>query len=439
MTDLAPTADPAAHLQEEAAESFAHEVVPEAQQGSGWRIFFIVAGSQCGLAAFLLSAQLAGALGLAGGARAAIVGGLVLALLGGISAYAGSRTRMSLALLAGLAFGHRGARLVRLLIALALVGWFGVAVSVLGATAAGALADMTGLHVPPPAIAVPVSLLITWVALRGAQGLERLGMVLIPLAFGLLGLGVALTASRLHAALALPGSGALNFGQAVSATVGTYIVGAVIQPDYGRFVRRPAAAALGAGAALALVFPLVLIAAAIPGLIVGKDNLIAAMVVLGFGLPALVVVVMGSWIDASACLYSGGLSLANQFPRFRFQTVILACGAAGVALALLRADTLFVPFLMALGVALPPVAAVQVTAALFGPRPSARGGATGEGAQPVPAVRPMALLAWAGGTLAGVAATYGEVSATGIAALDSILVATVLALAGRFVPVPARR
>jgi cytosine permease len=160
----------------------AHELVPLEDQGSGWRIFFIVAGSQCGLPAFLLGAQLAGSLGLIGGARAAITGALVLAALASVSAYTGSRTRMSLAILSTLTFGSKGAQLVRLLIALSLVGWFGVAISVLGATASGAIADMTGHLVAPPFLSVPLSLAIAWVAMRGAQGLERLGMVLIPLA-----------------------------------------------------------------------------------------------------------------------------------------------------------------------------------------------------------------------------------------------------------------
>lgn len=411
------------HLREEAAQSFAHDLVPEQDQGSGWRIFFIVAGSQCGLPAFLLGAQLAGSLGLAGGARAAVTGALVLAVLGSVSAYAGSRTRMSLAMLASLAFGKQGAQWVRLLISLSLVGWFGVAISVLGATASGAIADMSGYRLAPPLLSVPLSLLIAWVAMRGAQGLERLGMVLIPFAFAILALGVGLSVPHIGRLAALPGNGQLSFGQAVSAVIGDYIVGAVIQPDYGRFVRRPAGAAAGALGALAIVLPLVLVASAVPGLLVGKSNLIAAMIALGFGVPALAVLLMGAWIDASACLYSGGLSLANQFPRFNFRHIIMASAAVGVALALARVDTMFVPFLMALGVALPPVAAVQVVTALR--QPSLHD----VHALDAVAWRPAALVAWAGGTLAGVLASIGVVSITGIAAVDSVVVAAGLAVA----------
>jgi cytosine permease len=222
--------------------------------------------------------------------------------------------------------------------------------------------------------------------------------------------------------LSLPGTGHLGFGAAVSSVVGDYIVGAVIQPDYGRFVRRPAGAAAGAAGALAVVLPLVLVASAVPGLMVGKDNLIAAMIALGFGLPALAVLLMGAWIDASACLYSGGLSLANQFPRFDFRTIIAGSALVGVVLALARVDTLFVPFLVALGVALPPIAAVQVVSALRRPPHTIE----------AVALRPAALLAWAAGTLAGVLTSYEVISISGIAAVDSVLVAGAVALVTSF-------
>ena len=131
------------------ANGFARTQVPEAAQGSGWKIFFIVAGSLCGLPVFILGARISTGLGFQSALAAVATGAGVMALLGAVSAYAGSRTRMSLAMLSDLAFGRLGGRLVKLVIALSLVGWFGVNVSVLGATVSDSVLAMTGRPLAP--------------------------------------------------------------------------------------------------------------------------------------------------------------------------------------------------------------------------------------------------------------------------------------------------
>lgn len=403
MTQSVSPADP--------SDGFARAQVPEEAQGSGWRVFFIVAGSLCGLPVFILGAQVSAGLGFAAAARAAVLGALVMGLLGGVSAYAGSRSRMSLAMLSDVAFGHVGGRAVKLAIAISLVGWFGVNISVLGATASQAVATMTGFHLAAPFISVPVSALIAIVAIRGATGLERLGMFLIPLAVLVLVASVVLTRHHLGPVLASPGSGALGFGAAVSAIIGSYMVGIIIQPDYGRFVRRPLGAAAGSAGALGLAFPVVLLASAVASLALGKPDLISAMIVLGFGAPALVVLFTGAWIDASACLYSGGLSLANQFGRFSLRQVIIAVTVIGVALAVFHAERAFLPFLMLLGVALPPVATVQVAEALW----------MSPGDHAAKAIRWPAAFAWLAGVCAGATSQSGLWRLTGVSAIDSIL------------------
>lgn len=123
------------------AEGYAREVVPDCELGGGHRVFFIVAGSLCGLPVFVLAAQVSTALGLTSSRTAFILGGAISGALGALSAYAGATTRMNLAMLAERAFGRWGGELVKLVIALCLVGWFGVILSVLGSTASTALSD----------------------------------------------------------------------------------------------------------------------------------------------------------------------------------------------------------------------------------------------------------------------------------------------------------
>jgi cytosine permease len=163
---------------DEKAESFAHSTVPADATGSASKIFFIVAGSLCGLPVFVLSSGVTAAVGFRTALLVFCLGTTVAATLGAASALSGARTRMTLALLAETTFGVWGAQLVQLAIALSLFGWFGVIVSVLGATAASAIFQVWGVTVPPTVISLPLCAVITLIARRGVDGLGLLAACL---------------------------------------------------------------------------------------------------------------------------------------------------------------------------------------------------------------------------------------------------------------------
>src|SRR5690606_11428064 len=116
----------------------------------------------------------------------------------------------------------------------------------------------SGWQVPALAIGLPMSIGIAAVTVFGAKGLERIGNVLIPVTAVVLILSVYLVFPQLDRVWATTGKGSLDFASCVAAVVGTVIVGVVIQPDYGRFIRRPRDAALGSGLSLGVMYPLIL-------------------------------------------------------------------------------------------------------------------------------------------------------------------------------------
>jgi cytosine permease len=259
------------------AEGYARQLVPDAQLGGGHRVFFIVAGALCGLPGFVLAAQVVHGMGLARARYAFVVGGLISGVLGALSAYSGARTRMNLAMLADEAFGTLGGRVVKSVIALSLIGWVGVILSVLGATAGSAIHSLYGIDINSVWIAIGTAVVVAGITLHGVRGLEQVGMVIAPLLLVLL----AYTFYRgcpPSAVSVLPTSNSLGFGAAVSAVVGEYVVGIVIQPDYGRFVRRPVSAGIASGLALGVAFPCILTLSAIPTFKCTATDLIAVMV-----------------------------------------------------------------------------------------------------------------------------------------------------------------
>jgi cytosine permease len=259
---------------------------------------------------------------------------------------------------------------------------------------------------------------VTLIVLRGVKGLEHIGMVIGPLLLVLM----AWTFYKGWTSAppkAVPTT--LGFGAAVSAVVGEYVVGIVIQPDYGRFVRRPAGAGIAAGLALGVAFPCILTFAAIPTYQSGAADLIGVMVMVGIGLPALALLVLGAWTDASACLYSGSLSLTNQVKRFKLPWVTTCSAVIGCIIAVLHAESVFMPFLAILGVAFPPVAAVNILHTLASRSMEERA---------PPALRPVALVSWALGSVVGYLTSHDVFTVTGIASIDSIVVTAAVWLCG---------
>ncbi|GBQ95417.1 cytosine permease [Gluconacetobacter liquefaciens NRIC 0522] len=404
--------------------------VPEAERGSAWRIFFIVAGTQCGLPGFVLSARILSALGLHDGIAAIIASALMTALLAAFTSWLGAATGMSLSLLSTRIFGPYGAVIVRTVIGVSLVGWFGATIGLLGSTAAPALSEQFHLHISPHLVSTLAGIGIVIGTCMGARGLERIGQIVIPVvALGLIA-GIARTWHALPAAALHGGTHALTFGGAVSAMIGSYVVGIIIQPDYSRFVRSPNAAAGAVVAALALAYPVIMIASGIPSLALGRPDLVSALVALGFGIPALLVLVLSAWIDASACLYSGSLALANLLQGRRLWPYVLGSGIVGGILELGGLTDAYVRFLLLLGIVLPPIAAILIVDTLIGLPANAGRPAAGR--------QHAAILAWICGGIAGALSEFGMTSLTTIPTFDGLLVSacimTVASLYGRLTP-----
>jgi len=411
------------------AEGYVHEAVPEEKLGNATEVFFIVTGTLCGLPAYALSAQIAGGLGFSAARTAFWSAGLICCVLAALTSYAGARTRMNLAMMSDHAFGLAGGRVVKTLLAVCLLGWAAVILSVLGTTLGDAIQRLYHVNVPSALIETVAAAAIATVTLRGVHGLESVGKVIAPVLALLLGwtlyrgCGDA-GAAAAQAAAAAP---ALGLGAAISAIVGGDIVGILIQPDYSRFVRRPAHAGIASSLALGVAYPLVLTFTALPAARCGAPNLIAVMIAAGVGIPALALLALGALIDGGASLYSGSLSLTNELRRFRLPAVVVSAAGVGLVLALLHAERHYLPFLSALGVTLPPIGAILVLHMLLVWR---RQSAT-ERASPV-SLRLPAAVAWVGGTLVGYLGMNDHLHLTGIASLDSVAVASVLWLIIRF-------
>ena len=137
----------------------------------GWRILLILLGLMIALPAFIIGAELSFSFGAERAIWASLFGGAILAVMSALSGYAGARSRLSTYMLIIDAFGTRGAALANGTLGVALLGAFGVIVSMFGhALRAANPALFEG--VPEAAVALSGCVLMIATTLVGMRALE---------------------------------------------------------------------------------------------------------------------------------------------------------------------------------------------------------------------------------------------------------------------------
>ncbi|MXY04640.1 MAG: hypothetical protein F4171_07195 [Gammaproteobacteria bacterium] len=403
------------------ADDFARGAVSGSAAATGLHLGLIIVGGTIGFAVFVISSQIGGALGYAEAGLAFAIGSLILGFMGAVTSYVGAKSRLSTYLLTEFAFGPTGAKVANLVVALSLVGWFGVICNTLGLATQEMLQESWNIDVPPPVVITAASALMISVTAAGFTGIDRLALFLTPFMALLIGYA-AFLALRADGSEPLAVEQAFTFQTAVSAVVGTYIVGVIIQPDYSRFAVNVRHAVWSVFIALALFFPLVQFFSAVPSMATGEPSVVLVMSGLGIILPAFFLLFLGAWSSNVLCLYSSSLSVATLMERARLSHIIIAIGVAGTALAYVMVQEAIVDYLVLLGITIPPIGAIYIVEAIFVRRFRMElDGLDGE-----PPFNFRAFGAWFGAIAVGYCSDRDLMGIVGIASIDSPIVACAL-------------
>lgn len=406
---------------------FATSQVPQSARFSGWHIALVVIGGTISIPGFLMAADIGARLGLADAAKAFAIGCLILGTLGALSGLAGQKSRLSAYMLGEFAFGRWGGKVASLAVALALIGWFGVISNIFAQAADHLINAVFLLDLPVELYVVVGSILIVWVTVAGFKGIDKLALALVPVMFLVLIYAARLTYGDIADWAGLEQQ-EMTVAMAVSAVVGSYIAGVTIQPDYSRFARTRVGALLSAFVALGISFPVVLFCTAIPSVAMNEPDLFVVMFTLGIGVPAFLLLLLASWSSNVLNVYSASLSLSTIFKGANLRTVVITIGIVGTALAFARAQDYLIDYLVVLGIAIPPISSIFVVDALifrrnFGDDAHARR----------PRIVVSSFIAWFLAIFVAFLAVKKVWSITGMAALDSIVVAMLVSLTLRLV------
>ena len=392
--------------------------VPDKNTTSGWQIALIKIGVVVALPGFLTGAELGSQLGLADAATAIVAGCLVLALICSLTGTVAAKSRLPTATITKFAFGRHGAMVVNAVLAVTLIGWFAVTVELFTRALLGIFEGALTGFLWSPLFVLGGGALMLLTTLFGFRALAMLSRWAVPLMLLVLLVMayVTATSTSLRELLDAP-ERMTSMGIAISAVIGGPAAGIVIFPDISRFARSVNHGRAAAVMSYGIGMPLILLSVGVTAIATGEKDLVLVMLGLGLGIPALAFLVLTAWTTNAGNLYSGSIFLSSLLRMLPYRTVAAIAGGAGTGVALLGLTEYFVPFLVTLGITVPPIAGIYVTDFFQrGQKYDLREQHTGR------PIRLAALLGWATGVGTAYASATGWVTLTGVPACDSMLV-----------------
>ena len=335
-------------------QDYSLEAVPQSARKRFWPMFFIMLGFTFFSASMSVGAKLGNGLDLSGFVWAVLIGSTILSLYTGGLGYIGSKTGMSLDLLAQRSFGSVGSLLPSALISFTQIGWFGVGVAMFAIPAAEVLG------VPPMLLVVLAGACMTASAYFGIRGLEIVSYVSVPLiaVLGVYSMVTATTAGGGLTAIFAKSAGQLSIFGGAGLVMGSFVSGGTATPNFTRFANSAKNAVITTVIAFFLGNTLMFAFGAVGGAFTGKDDIFYVMLAQGLLVPALIVLGANIWTTNDNALYTSGLGLSN-ITKIRKRPMVLIAGIVGTLTAIWLYNN-FIAFLNILNATLPPVGSLVI-------------------------------------------------------------------------------
>lgn len=414
-------------------QDYSTEEVPPEKTRTWLSMGLVWSGVGISLGLLLTGGTVAQGLTIKQAAVAGVLGGAILAIISTLTGIVGARAHLSTAMVSRFAFGNRAVLLIAMLQALGAYGWFAVQLGLFSRAASTAWESTTGLQWPDAPFIVVGGLLMIATSIVGYRALDKLSKVAVPLMLVLMAASVwrIFADSSVTDIMALRGEGpALTLGAGISLVVSSFVVGAVIAPDVSRYAKSPKHVVGGAILAFAVVTPTVMAVGSVMALETGTSDIVSILLRLGWGVLALLLLMLAQWTSNDNNLYSAALGFVVVLRNWKKWQLTGIAGVIGIVLALAGIYDSFTTFLTVLGIFIPPMAGVIVVDYYVTRRTEYRGGFE----KTVVPVRVLSLVAWAVGSGASALTSYTALSLTSIPAVDGLLVAAVLqVIFGKFV------
>ncbi|REB73247.1 cytosine permease [Bacillus sp. 522_BSPC] len=339
---------------------YVSEPVPESARRPWWEITFVTSGFCLAVSGMFAGAALSTGMSLGSVIITILIGNLLLTLFGGFMGAIGAKTGVATSMLAKHAFGKSGSIIISLIFAITLIGWFSVQAGFFGQTIHAMLPN-GGFITSSTAASAWGGALMILTAFIGYKAIRVLSNIAIPLLLilSIVGVSLAVSGSGGWGGLTVEVLQPISIMEGIVIVVGTFAVGAVVQPDISRFARSSKDSWIAMTVGMFIANGFIVFAGAVTSLAMGTGDLPAAMLQLGLGIPAILILIAAQWTSNDSNLYSSSLSFANILNMKRSK-IVLFVGVVGTIMGAAGIADYFVGFLSTLGVLIPPIAGVMI-------------------------------------------------------------------------------
>lgn len=408
---------------EKLTEDYTREPVPADVNTSGLQVAVILCAIGITLPVLAYGAWLSIDNGLGSANFAFWVGCWIVTVISCFSGLVGARARLSTYMILQFSFGKTGAKLVNLLMAIILLGWYAATCEEFGLAISQALKSMLDIDVNVRLAVLIASVLMTITTIFGFKMIEKFSRFSVPV----------LVAFLVYVAFQATGDGevALDFTRTadgatemslISIVIGLMVLAAVLMPDFTRYCANDKQSYIASLVGIGITFPMVLLMAAIPAVRTGETDLVMIMAGMGVVFAALFVLVFATWSTNITNLYSSTLTLSTFVDNVPTWKITVAGSIFATTIAVAGMASYFTGFLLFIGVAATPLVGVYVVDYFL----IKKGDFSMERLSTVPAIGWPAIIAWALGSVIGYATENGYFTLTQLSSIDALIVAAAL-------------
>lgn len=403
---------------EQLTEDYTCSPVPPEVNTSGFQVAIILCAIGITLPVLAYGSWLAQDKGLGSANLAFWIGCWIVATISCFSGLVGARTRLSTYMILQFSFGRVGAKVVNLLMAIILLGWYTVTCEEFGKAIVGAAQNMLGMNISIQLAVLVGSVLMTLTTIFGFQAVEKFSRFSVPL-LAIFMMYVALSATGSGEALSwTPTASTEDTLGLISIVIGLMVISAVLMPDFTRYCANDKQSHIASLVGIGITFPLVLLMAAIPAVRTGETDLIMIMAGMGVVFVAFFVLVFATWSTNICNLYSSTLTISTFVPKVPSWKITVAGSIVATIVAVAGMSSYFSNFLLFIGIAATPLVGVYVIDYFL----TKEGNYDLEMLEELPAIGWAAIIAWLAGCLVGYATENGIFTLTKFSSVDSLLV-----------------
>lgn len=327
-------------------------------------VALVHAGMLTALDQFMLGAALGHGMPILDAYIAIFIASVICGLITYWMGVAGMREGMSGSLLSRwCGFGRIGSALIGIVIAISLMGWFGVQTAIFGKSLDAAFQHKLGFE----AAAALAGIVLTILVAIGFKALRFIARIAVPLFIAGVCYVSYLTLSSHDIGMLVqskPAGDSISINEAITIIIGGYILAALMTPDITRYVSNKKQV-LGVTVITIIAGEFIINGLAITlARAIGTSDVVSIMSTAAGGIGLLIVIFSTLRVN-DLNLYSSSLGLANAIEcifgiKLNYMMTTLAIGAIGTTLSILGILDRFIDFLIFMGVLFPPIVGIML-------------------------------------------------------------------------------